>query len=131
MGIGALCMAPPTYFASAISVLKWSASMTTGERTDPRACNLSSVDASEIESMFPWWASADEGDLNAPLMRALAWVEGPYARAFAVVEGVTADRLLQIVGKSIRDNPVPRWETPVQMEAWLRGLLQGCLSALP
>jgi hypothetical protein len=87
----------------------------------------------EIDAMFPWWAVARSDDPDAARKRALAWLDGPYASVAAktryVVEDETDD-LFDLVRFSIVKHDVPDWESPVEFEAWLQGLLQGCATKL-
>ncbi len=83
--------------------------------------------------MFPWWAVAGNDEADAPRERAHAWLEGPYARVAATVhflEPALANELLDVMRSSIDEHDVPRWATPTEFEAWLRGVLQGCASAV-
>lgn len=96
-------------------------------------CKARVVLSDEMAAMFPWWVVARDADPDAHRLRALAWVEGSYAKVAAKARhprGDGAERLLELVRRCIDEGPVDPWETPVEFEAWLRGLLRGCSCAL-
>ena len=97
------------------------------------AAKLRLVQNDEMAAMFPWWVVTGDGEPDAHRVRALAWVEGSYAKVAATARhprGDDAERLLGLVRRCIDEGPVDPWETPVEFEAWLRGLLRGCSCAL-
>lgn len=80
--------------------------------------------------MFPWWSVANDDDPAAPRERAIAWVKGPYARLAAMTAGYgdakRVESLLNCVRDAIDAFGVEQWDSPVEFEAWLRGVLRGC-----
>lgn len=92
------------------------------------------MDSDEISATFPWWATADDEDPEAPRKRALAWLLGPYAKVAAgtrfPLDPSRASALLELVRRSIDEGAVPPWSMPTEFEAWLRGVLQGCATVM-
>jgi hypothetical protein len=86
-----------------------------------------------LEAQFPWWAAVADGEPDAARHRARAWLDGPYARVSALVRYCPdgqVDELLALARTSIDVHGTEPWTEPVEFEAWLRGLLQGCAQAL-
>lgn len=89
------------------------------------------MDANEAP-LFPWWYGVADGYLDATRRRALAWLEAPVAGVMLEVrlspEQIDDARL--ILGQLFDSESLPLWDDPVQMEAWLRGVVQGCAASI-
>lgn len=88
----------------------------------------------DVAALFPWWAAAEDDEPDAHRARALAWLDGPNARVAAQVHLFSApddqDELLKTLRDSLSARSVPTWDEPAQMEAWLRGLVDGCAASI-
>lgn len=86
-----------------------------------------------VSRLFPWWAVAEDADEDAPRRRAQAWLSGPYARSAAKAQlynDAAEQEVLDVLTDFLRTHQVAAWADPTQMEAWLRGLLDGCAASV-
>lgn len=87
----------------------------------------------EVTALFPWWAAAQDAQPDAARTRALAWLDGPYARVAAQARLFSepgVQELFDVLRDSLAVESVPSWDEPVLMEAWLRGLVDGCAASI-
>jgi hypothetical protein len=76
---------------------------------------------------------AEDEDPDAPRKRALAWLEGPNLKTMVMTRfdsDGAYDKLLEMARRSIVTDGVAPWVHPIELEAWLNGLIQGCASTL-
>lgn len=87
----------------------------------------------DLSALFPWWATVDDADGDAPRRRALAWLDDPYARTLLETRLVRDDdraTMLDVLRRAFAEGDVPPWTDPLQMEAWLRGMAEGCAASI-
>jgi len=87
----------------------------------------------ELGALFPWWVVVDDRADDVFRVRALAWLVGPAATAAAVARlgpGGDPNSVLQVLRDFVSSSHVPERTTPVEMEAWLSGLVDGCAVAM-
>ena len=87
----------------------------------------------EIAALFPWWAAAEDDQPDASRTRALAWLDGPYARVAAKARLFSApleEELFDVLRNTLDVETGSSWDDPVLMEAWLQGLVDGCAASI-
>jgi len=81
---------------------------------------------------FPWWDSVDSSEPSPHLARAAAWVGNAYVKTVLSTRCTSdahRERTRRLLSDVIGRSSMPAWDDPVQMEAWLRGLLDACVIA--
>jgi len=89
------------------------------------------MEDSEAAALFPWWYAVGDDSPDPLFLRSLAWLDDAFVKnwAFTHFRSESLDELKAAVRRALVVG-VPAWEGPVELETWLRGILQGCAASI-